>query len=236
VATAAIPSLARQAASGHHAEMRATLSWGLRVMIALSVPATVGLMALTPSIVELIYQRGNFKVADARIVAAGLFFYAPGIVGYSVVKILSPSFYALRDARTPVIVSVVTIVTNIALNVWLNRLMGFRGLALGAAIAANVNAGLLLVLLARRLDGLDAGRIGRTLLKVAFASAVMGGAAYAAEAGLHHLMPAPHLVPRLVRVGGGIGAGLGTLAIAAWLLRIEEFQQALGQLLRRAPA
>jgi hypothetical protein len=80
-------------------------------MIALSVPATVGLMVLTPAIVELIYQRGNFQAEDARLVAAGLLFYAPGIVGYSIVKIASPSFYALGEARTPVLVSVVTIVT-----------------------------------------------------------------------------------------------------------------------------
>jgi putative peptidoglycan lipid II flippase len=233
VATAAIPSLARQAASGAHGEMRETLSWGLRLMLALSVPATVGLMVLTPSIVELIYQRGHFTLADTRLVAASLFFYAPGIVGYSIVKIASPSFYALRDARTPVIVSVVTIVTNIGLNLWLNHLMGFRGLALGTAIAANVNAGLLLYLLARRLEGLDGGRIGRTLLQIVLASAAMGVAAYYAEAELHHLLPAARLVPRLVRVGGGIGAGLGTLVLAAWLLRIEEFQQAMGRLLKR---
>jgi putative peptidoglycan lipid II flippase len=227
VATAAIPSLARQAASAAYGDMRETLSWGLRVMLALSVPATVGLMVLTPSIVELIYERGHFTLADSRLLAASLFFYAPGIVGYSVVKIASPSFYALRDARTPVIVSVVTIVTNIGLNLWLNHAMGFRGLALGTAIAANVNAALLLFLLARRLGGFDTGRIGRTLLKIAVASAVMGAAAYYAEAGLHHLLAEPRLVPRLVRVGGGIGAGLCTLMIAAWLLRLEEFLHAL---------
>ena len=87
--------------------------------------------------------------------------------------------------------------------------------------------------IARRLEGLDGGRIGRTLLQIVLASAAMGVAAYYAEAELHHLLPAARLVPRLVRVGGGIGAGLGTLVLAAWLLRIEEFQQAMGRLLKR---
>jgi putative peptidoglycan lipid II flippase len=233
VATAAIPTLARHAAAGSYADMRTTLSWGLRLMLALSVPATVGLMVLTGPIVELVYQRGRFGTDDAAIVGASLFYYSPGIIGYAIVKIASPSFYSLRDARTPVIVSVVTILANIVLNVWLNSVMGFRGLALGTAIAANINAGLLLWLLSRRLDGLETARVTRTLLKIALASAAMGVAAYYAEAGLHHLLPEPRFMARLLRVGGGIGAGLATLAGAAWLLRIEEFQQAVGRVLKR---
>jgi putative peptidoglycan lipid II flippase len=233
IATAAIPTLARHAAVGALDEMRNTLSWGLRLMLALSVPATVGLMVLTGPIVELIYQRGRFGAGDAQIVGASLFYYSPGIIGYAIVKIASPSFYSLRDARTPVIVSVVTILTNIGLNLWLNSVMGFRGLALGTAIAANVNAGLLLYLLSRRLDGLDTARVTRTLVKVALASAAMGLVAYFTEAGLHHLLPAPRLVPRLLRVGGAIGAGVATLAAAAWMLRLEEFQQAVGRVLKR---
>jgi putative peptidoglycan lipid II flippase len=234
VATAAIPSLARQAAAGLHDEMRQTLSWGVRLMLALSVPATIGLMVLTAPIVELVYQRGHFDAESARLVTASLFFYATGIVGYSLVKIASPSFYALRDARTPVIISVVTILANLGLNYWLYHLMGFRGLALGTGIAANINAGLLMIFLSRRIGGIDGARVTRTFLKIAVASVLMGAAAYYAEAGLHRLLPAARFVPRLLRVTGGIGAGLGTLILAAWLLRIEEFQQAMGRLLRRS--
>jgi putative peptidoglycan lipid II flippase len=160
-------------------------------------------------------------------------FYAPGIVGYSVVKIVSPTFYSLHDARTPVIVSVVTIAANLVLNIWLNSVMGFRGLALGTAIAANINAGLLLYLLSRRISGVDARRVGVTLLKVAIASAVMGLATYYADVELARLLPSPSQMSRILRVSGGIGAGLGTLALAAWALRIEEFQQATGRILKR---
>jgi putative peptidoglycan lipid II flippase len=233
VATAAIPTLARHAATGAHSEMRDTLSWGLRLMLALSVPATVGLMVLTGPIVELIYQRGQFVAHDAALVSASLFFYSPGIIGYSIVKIASPTFYSLRDARTPVIVSVVTILSNIGLNIWLNNVMGFRGLALGTAIAANVNAGLLLWLLSKRLGGIDGARVTGALIKVVVASAAMGITAYFAQAGLHHLLPEPRLMPRLLRVTGAIGAGLGTLALAAWVLHIEEFHQAMSRVFRR---
>jgi putative peptidoglycan lipid II flippase len=233
IATAAIPELARHAAKAEIGEMRSTLSWGLRLMLMLSIPATVGLMVLSTPIVAMIYQGGNFTAESTLSVAGALMFYAPGIVGYSVVKIVSPTFYSLHDARTPVIVSVVTIAANLVLNIWLNSVMGFRGLALGTAIAANINAGLLLYLLSRRISGVDARRVGVTLLKVAIASAVMGLATYYADVELARLLPSPSQMSRILRVSGGIGAGLGTLALAAWALRIEEFQQATGRILKR---
>ena len=233
IATASLPDLARHAATESLAEMRATVSRGTRLMLMLSVPATLGLMVLAHPIVELLFQRGKFEARDTIAVASALVFYAPGIVGYSVVKLASPSFYSLHDARTPLIVSIITIAANLALNLWLNAVMGFTGLALGTAIAANINAGLLMILLSRRIHGVDGRRIAWSFAKIMVASLVMAAAAYYAEAGLRHLMPASNLLSRLVRVTGGIGAGIGVLALAAWVLHIEEFRQAMGRVLSR---
>lgn len=233
VATAAIPDIARHAAAAEYDDMRATLSWGMRLMLMLSVPATVGLMVLSSPIVELIYQRGQFGAESTAMVASALIFYAPGIVGYSLVKLASPSFYALRDARTPVTISFVTIVANLVLNLSLFRAFGYRGLAFGTAIAANINAGLLLIVLSRRIGGIDAARILWSFAKIAVASCAMGVAAYFAEASLHGLFPDGHSLSRLIRVGGGIGVGVGTLALASWLLQIDEFRQAVGRVVGR---
>jgi len=233
IATAAIPELARQAANNSPDQMRGTLSWGMRLMLVVSVPATIGLMVLSTPIIELIFKRGAFVPQSVFLVSQSLLYYAPGIVGYSLVKILSPSFYAMRDARTPVIVSVITIITNLVLNLALVRSLGFQGLALGTAIAANVNAGLLFVLLARRLGGLDTARILGVLARILAASAAMAVTAYFVEAKLHALLPAEATPARLLRVFGGIGAGMAVLAVSAWLLRIEEFRQAVTRALSR---
>ena len=139
--------------------MREIISFGVRLMLMLSVPASVGLMVLAVPIVELIFQHGAFGPSDTQKVATALLFYAPAIAGYSIVKIAGPSFYSLQDSRTPVIVSLITIASNLLLNLWLNSILGFRGLALGTAIAANINAGLLLILLGRRIGGVDGSRI-----------------------------------------------------------------------------
>ena len=233
VATAAIPELSRYAALAAHDDMRRTLSWSLRLMLVLSVPATVGLMVLAAPIVELVYLRGEFNDHSAALVAAAVFAYAPGIVGYSIVKIASPSFYALRDARTPLVISVATILVNLGLNLALHRVMGFRGLALGTSIAAILNAGLLLAFLAKRIGGLDAGRVSVTMAKIAIASAAMGAAAYFAEAGLHRALPQPEFFARLIRVSGGIGAGLATLLAVSWALRIGELLEATRRVMAR---
>jgi putative peptidoglycan lipid II flippase len=228
-----VPEFARQAAVQAWPDMRATLSRGVRLMLMLSVPATVGLMALAGPIVELVFERGAFDAASSDMVASALLFYAPGIVGYSLVKIASPGFYSLGDARTPVTVSVVSIVVNLALNLWLNAVMGFPGLALGSAIAANVNGLVLVTLLARRIGGGDAARVLRSLAKIAAASVVMGAAVFFLEIWLHRVLPGGGAVIQSIRLFASIGAGLGVLALAAWALRLDEFQQAMGRILSR---
>jgi putative peptidoglycan lipid II flippase len=232
IATAALPSLSRHAATDATVDMRTTLSSGLRLMLMLNVPATVGLIVLASPIIELIFQYGAFTAADTAATAAALVFYAPGLVGYSAVKLAVPSFYALRDSRTPVVISVGTMVLNIALNISLVRVMGYTGLALGTAVAALANAAALLWLLARRLDGLDGRRIWASFARILVASAVMAAAAVAAEQGLRELAGAG-VGARLVRVFGAIAAGVLTLAAAARLLRVEELDEAIRRLRAR---
>ena len=233
IATVAIPELARYATEQKLESMRATVSWGIRMMLMLCVPATVGLMVLAIPIVELLFERGAFVEEDTWKVAWALLFYAPGIIGYSIVKIASPAFYSLQDARTPVLVSLGTIATNLALNLWLNSIMGFRGLALGTAITANINAGLLLWLLSRRLGGGDAPRVATAFVKIAIASLLMGAASYGTELWLHVLVAGEWWGPRLLRVMGAIGVGIAVLAAASQLLRIDEFRVALSRVMAR---
>ena len=241
VATAAIPEVARQAAQGEIDGLRNTLSMGFRLMLMLSVPATVGLIVLSQPIMALLFQWNRVTEYDTVMSAAALSLYAPGLIGYSVVKLASPSFYALRDARTPVTVSVISIVVNLILNVLLFKVMGFLGLALGTGLAATVNAIILLVLLSKRIGGVDAARIWRAFFKITAASAVMGVAVLVIDIWLMVNLPdrvalagtAGVAASRAIRVFGDIGAGITVLAITAHMLRIEEFRTAMTRVLRR---
>jgi putative peptidoglycan lipid II flippase len=228
IATAALPAMSQHAAREDLAAMRQTFSSGLRMMLMLNVPATAGLIALASPIVDLLFRYGKFTAADTAATAAAVVAYAPGLVGYSVVKIAVPTFYTLHESRTPVIVSAITVSINIALNLWLVRVMGYRGLALGTAIAALFNAAVLLWLLERRLNGLDGRRVATAFGKIAAASAVMAVAAWGGERALSGVLPAgAGVAARLVRVGSAIGVGVVVLAVTARLLRIYEFNEAV---------
>ena len=213
--------------------IRRTVSGALRMMLMLNVPATVGLMVLAQPIVALLLEHGRFLPSDTDATAAALMFYAPGLLGYSAVKIASPTFYALRDSRTPVIVSVLSVLANLAINLALIRVMGFRGLALGTALAAMFNAVALLWLLERRLGGLEGRRIATSLVKIGVASIVMGLAAWSTSAWLTQAVPGDALLWKAVRVTAAIGAGMIVLVLSARLLRIAEFEEALRRVLRR---
>ncbi len=202
------------------------------MMLMLNVPATIGLMVLAEPIVALIYQRGSFHEYDTVSTARALVFYAPGLLGYSAVKIASPTFYSLRDSRTPVIVSVLSITVNLAVNLLLVRVLGYRGLALGTAFAAVLNAVVLLWLLRGRLRGIDGRRLGVSLLKITCASLLMGAAAYAASAWLSAL-PIGGEIGKFVQVFGAIGLAVLVLGVSARLLRIDEFGEATARLVHR---
>jgi len=227
IATAALPTISRHAARADREAMRRTFSSGLRMMLMLNVPATAGLMALASPIVDLLFRRGQFTQGDTAATAAAVLFYAPGLIGYSAVKLAVPTFYALKESRTPVVVSALTVGLNVALNVTLARVMGYRGLALGTAIAALFNASVLLWLLRSRLNGIDGRRVALAFGKIAVASAIMAVAAWAGERALHAAWPGSSTLWRLARLTTVIALALGVLAAASRVLRIHEFNEAL---------
>jgi putative peptidoglycan lipid II flippase len=233
IATATLPAVSRDAARLDREAVRRTMANGLSLMLMLNVPATVGLIALSTPIVRAIFERGAFTTADTAATAAALQLYAAGLVGYSVVRIATPAFYAIGRNRTPVTVSVATVAVNAVLNIILVRAMGYRGLALGTSIASLFNAGLLWLLLRRHLSGLDDRRMFSSFSRIVAASAVMGVVVAALDASLNEWLPGESLPVQLVRLGAAIAAGVGTLAVAAYFLRVQEFHAGLAMVARR---
>lgn len=230
IATAALPGISAQAAAGDRAAIRHSVAGGLRMMLMLNVPAMVGLSVLSTPIVELIFQRGRFTPADTAATAAALACYAPGLIGYSAVKLLSPAFYALGDSRIPLTASAVSVVTNAVFSVILVRLLGHQGLALGTAVAALLNAALLIWFLWRHLEGLEGRRLIDTALKISVASAAMAIAAHYADAWFAAMLPSPGIVMQTIRTCCSIVIGIAVLTVSAAALRIREFQLLVGRL------
>ena len=100
-------------------------------------------------------------------------------------------------------------------------------------MAATINAATLLVLLSRRIGGVDGTRVLVSFIKICVASAVMAAAAFWIEASLHYYWSGPSFIARLLRVGVAIAAAMGVLALAAFALRIDELRQVLQRIRRR---
>ena len=227
IATAALPMLSRHAARDELHKVRQTISRGLRLMLMLMVPATVGLIVLAVPIVRLIFERGSFTAADTQATALALACYPPGIIGYSVVRLVVPSFYALGTSLTPALVSIGSVGLNIVLNLLLVRVLGYQGLALGTAIATLSNAALLLALLRTRLDGLEGATLASSFARITVAAAVMGAAVWQADQWFAARWPSAGLWTQVLVVGMDIGVSLAVLGAAARVLGIDELSQAL---------
>ena len=233
IATAVLPMVSRQSATRNLTGVRATIRDGMSLMLMLNVPATVGLMVLAVPIIRLIFERGKFTAIDTAATAAALQFYAVGLLGYSVVRIVSPTFYALGQNRTPVIVSTATVAVNAMASVALVQVLGYRGLALGTSIASLFNAAVLLVLLRRRLGGLEGRQLLGSIWRIVVASAAMGVAAATTNAVMNGWFPGNAVRLQMLRTGSAIAVALCVLAAGAWVLRIREFTRGVALMTRR---
>ncbi|MGA8890294.1 MAG: murein biosynthesis integral membrane protein MurJ, partial [Anaeromyxobacteraceae bacterium] len=187
IATVAGAGVAQRVAAGDMDGVRDTLGSAMRLVAFLNVPASVGLITLAHPIIALVYEHGRFDAADASATADALVFYAIGLYGYSAVKVFAPAFYALDQARIPVIGSVVGMASNVVLVLLLHPVLGFRGIALGTALAATANFAVLATAWKWRHGGMGNAGVYRQLARTLLASAVMVGVVLAVKAVL-----APH--------------------------------------------
>jgi putative peptidoglycan lipid II flippase len=233
IATAVLPAVARHAAVNDRRAVSQTVSRGITLMLMVTVPASVGLFILATPIVQLLLERGRFLRGDTIATAAAVQCYAIGLVGYAAARIATPVFYALRKARFAVLLSTITIVVNLAVSLILVRSMGFRGLALATALAANMNGILSLTLLHRELGRLGGVRLAMTFLKIAAASGVMALVVTLAMRVVAAWAPGPGTGLQLLRLMVAIGSGLVAVAVSGKLLRISELDEVIERVRER---
>lgn len=172
VSQAAFPTLAALVSAGEWTRLRDTISRTVRGIIFLAVPSAFGMMILAEPICRVILGHGDFSLSQLPYFTGPLIYFGIGLVGLSLVEILTRSFYALQDTRTPTEVSIYQFMFSIGLSVVLLGPMSANGLALASSLAWLGEALVLLLLLRPRLAGLDLKRIGVYLINVLGASVV----------------------------------------------------------------
>lgn len=231
IATAALPSMAAQAARDDVSGLRETLNFSIRLSCFVMIPASLGIFLLRYEIVRLFFERGGFTESDTAGTAWALGFYTVGLTAFAGVKIVAQAFYSLGDTRAPVRVGVGTMLLNILLNLLFMGPLAHGGLAFATSCSATVNFLGLLLLSRRRLGRVGGRALFASLMRVSIASLGM----VAPVLFLRSIWPAAlGLWGDLFWLGGTIGAAVLVYAAISALLRGGE-GPALCSLLTRRP-
>jgi putative peptidoglycan lipid II flippase len=227
IASATLPSISRSAGAGNFDEFRRTLSRSLGMVFLLTLPSSIGLAVLGNTMIGAIYQGGKFSAYDTRQTALALSCYAVGLAGYSALKVLNPAFYALRDARTPMIVSLISILVNYLTALLLLRgtPLGHAGLALSTSVVAIVGAVALFAILRERIGGIHGRELASSIWRIAAASMAMGAAVWSSSHLIQRWLGVARL-DRLVDLAVSIPFGLLVFYAACRVLRVVELDLA----------
>jgi putative peptidoglycan lipid II flippase len=223
IASATLPSISRSAAVGNMDEYRRTLSRSLGMVFLLTLPSSIGLALLGKSMIGAIYEGGRFSQYDTGQTAMALSCYAVGLTGYSALKVIGPAFYALNDARTPMLVSLASILVNYFAASWMSVWFGFAGLALSTSVVALFGALALFAILRSRIHGVYGRDLASSILKIVAASAVMGAVVWGSNALITGQLGAgrlAHLTDLLISVP----LGVTVFYMACRLLRVSELE------------
>ena len=174
-ATAVLPSLARQALAEDMPAFKDTFAQAIKLVLFITIPAMVGLILLREPIIELLFQRGEFDAESTRLTAKALLYYAIGLWAFSAVRIVTATFFALQDTRTPVKTAAISIIANIVFSILLMRPLTHGGLALAVSLASIVNLILLTKALNTRVGHIDWRSIRSSTCRTVACSGLAGG-------------------------------------------------------------
>ena len=143
LATVVLPGLSKKAANEDWKGFRQDIDSALILVLIIGLPATLGLLLLAEPLITTLFYYGAFTARDVTMSGMSLMAYSFGLLGFILVKILAPAFYARKDMKTPVKVAIIALVTNMVLNLIFIGPFAHVGLAAATAISAFVNSGLL---------------------------------------------------------------------------------------------
>ena len=234
VGTVTLPQISRSAATGDIPAFRSALSHALRLVMLLTIPAAIGLLMLARPIIGLIYEHGLFDAYATEQTALALQFYAIGLVAYSAIKVLAPAFYALDRRYLPMLVSMLSILINFALNWYFMFKMhlGHRGLALSTSLVAITNFVFLYIMMRRYAGRLETGALLKTLGKLIVAGACLAGVCWLASRFLFTPGSKVSEWKKILEVLAAVAAGALVFFAVAFALRVSELDDVV-QLVRR---
>jgi putative peptidoglycan lipid II flippase len=235
IAMVVFPSLTRQRTLNKTNEFKKTMSLGIRTVAFITLPCAVGMAVLREPIIRLLFefQSGEFTAAMTTFAGDALLYYCLGLVAYGLINVLNRAFYACQDTITPVIIGVVSIAVNIAFSFLLLGPMAQKGLALAYSIAGIMQAGLLLVLLRRKLGQIDFRHMGNSFIKTCGACVVMGLATFGTVILTSRIVDISTKMGQIIQLGASMGIAVLIFFGITYALKMEEAKMVIDMMLKK---
>lgn len=182
LATAIFPNLSAVAMEKSRTRFKSVLRQGIEATLFEGLPASIGLILVREPAVRLLFQHGQIDAHSADLIAKSTLFFSGAIWAFSLQQILNRAYYALHDMVTPLVMSIVTLALNLAVElplVWTN--LGEAGMAAGTLVSFSAQAIVMLYLLDRRVGGLGLRASAGAILKMILATGVMTAACIAIQ-------------------------------------------------------
>ena len=150
VSTVILPGLSNNHTEKDISAFSKSLDWGLKLVLLIGLPATLGLALLAEPLLSTFFQYHEFGAEDVRMTGKSLTAFSLGLLAFILIKVLAPGFTSRRDTETPVRFGMYSIIGNLLLNAVLVAPLAHAGPALATTLSAYLNAGLLLRALLKR--------------------------------------------------------------------------------------
>lgn len=227
------PTMTDNVAKGEMGAYKQNLTMGLRMILFITLPASVGMMVLSHPMTRAMYQQFETTSAQVQLVSVILIFYCIGIVGYSAQQILNRGFYAVQDTKSPVLINGFVLLCNIVFSVILVKLLAHRGLALAYSISGLLSMAVLGLALRRKIGPYGGRSLVKATLQSVIASALMGVVVYIVSVGLEQVLDVSSKLMQIGQVCICVGVGALVYAVLAVVMRMEEAQLMLNLVKRK---
>jgi putative peptidoglycan lipid II flippase len=239
VATAILPMMSHQAVANDYEGLKRTLTFAVRIVAYITIPAAVGLMILREPIIRMLFQHGQFVAESTRLTARPLLYYAIGLPALACVKLIVPAFYSARDTKTPVIVALISFALNIVLNfVFLHyffKRFQNGGPALATVLATMFDFFTLFAIFRLRYGALGSVEIIHSISKISLCSALMGIGCMVGNYYAKYTVQSAFFTQLMVFIGLIGGATLLYVGLT-WIFRCPEIEEVYGIAMRRETA
>ncbi len=228
VSFAVLPTLSTHAAKvrngGNPESFQMVLAQGIRLVMVLIVPASVGLFLLARPTIALLYEHGDFQAIDTEMTTLALQYYLLGLPFAAVDLLLVFAFYARQDTLTPSLIGVGTVIAYLGSAIILMPLMGLFSLMVADSLKQLLHMIVAGTILVRRLGKSGQYGLYRTLGLTLIASAAMGIGAILALRGIDRMLPEPGSLHRVLSVLVPSLLGIGIYVGLAKVFRVEEIE------------